>query len=72
MPSGPVQTQRVRCIFTKLKDNPNVTDKFVDGDVTIVHIGLNWVDGLQDINRNYGHVTDDEFKQFFATARPRA
>ena len=70
MPGGPVQTQRVRCMFNKLKSNPNVNDRFVDGDLTIVQIRGKLVNGLQDINRNYGNLTAEEREVFWQRAKP--
>jgi hypothetical protein len=64
MPSGSVQTQRVQCIFNKLKSNPSVNDRFVDGDLTLVRIRGKLVNGLQDINRDYGKLTEEEREVF--------
>jgi hypothetical protein len=69
MPSGPVQTSRVKCIFEKLRNNPNVKDRFVDGDLTLVRIRGQLVNGLQDINRNYGFLTEEEREVFFEKAK---
>lgn len=69
MPS-PAQTERVKCIFNKLATNPNVKDRFVDGDLTIVRIRGQFVNGLQDINRNYGFLTAEEREVFFSNASP--
>jgi hypothetical protein len=69
MPSGQVQTSRVKCIFEKLRNNPNVKDRFVDGDLTIVRIRGQFVNGLQDINRNYGSLTEEEREVFFQKAK---
>ncbi len=70
MPGGRVQTDRVRCIFDKLKDNPNVNDRFVDGDLNIVRVRGQLVNGLQDINRNYGFLTAQDREVFFSNAKP--
>ena len=70
MPAGPVQTDRVKCIFRKLKNNLQVDDQFVDGDLTIVRINGQFVNGLQDINRNYGFLSQQDFEQFFSNAKP--
>jgi hypothetical protein len=65
-----VQTDRVKCIFNKLANNPNVKDRFVDGDLTIVRVRGKLVNGLQDINRNYGVLTEEEREVFFSKAGP--
>jgi hypothetical protein len=69
MPSGQVQTNRVKCIFDKLRNNPNVKDRFVDGDLELVLIRGKFVNGLQDINRNYGFLTPEEREVFFEKAK---
>jgi hypothetical protein len=70
MPSGRVQSDRVRCIFNKLKDNPNVNDRFVDGELNIITLRGKSVNGLQEVNRNYGPLTTDEREVFFSNAKP--
>jgi hypothetical protein len=70
MPSGQVQTQRMKCIFSKLKDNPNVNDLFVQThDGQPVKINGKLMDGLQNVTLSYGDVTQDEFNQFLQHAK---
>jgi len=70
MPSGPVQTQRMKCIFNKLKDNPNVNDLFVQThDGQPVKINGKFMDGLQNVTLSYGDVTQEEFDQFLQHAK---
>ena len=70
MPSGSVQTQRLKCIFTKLKDNPSVNDLFVDShDGQPVNINGKQMDGLQNVTLSYGTVTREEFAQFLLHAK---
>lgn len=70
MPSGPAQTTRVRCMFDKMRNNPNVNDRFVDGDAQVVLVRGRLVNGLQEINRNYGFLTAEEREVFFQQAKP--
>ena len=70
MPSGPVQTQRMKCIFSKLRDNPNVNDLFVDShDAQPVLIKGKQLDGLQNVILSYGDVSNEELEQFFLHAK---
>ena len=70
MPSGDVQTQRMRCIFNKLKDNPNVKDVFVDShDQQPVRINGKFLDGLQNVILSYGNISKEEFDQFLLHAK---
>jgi len=69
MPNGQVQTNRVKCIFEKLRNNPKVKDRFVDGDLKLVRIRGKLVNGLQEINRNYGFLTQEEREVFFEKAK---
>jgi outer membrane protein OmpA-like peptidoglycan-associated protein len=70
MPSGPVQTARLKCMFTKLKDNANVNDLFIDShEGQPVTINGKQMDGLQNVTLSYGNVTQEEFEQFFGHAK---
>lgn len=69
MPSGPVQTSRMKCIMSKLKDNAAANDRFVDGDLTTLIIKEKRVNGLQDILLHYGSVSNEDFGHFFESAK---
>ncbi|HVN20431.1 MAG TPA: hypothetical protein VMU05_16725 [Dongiaceae bacterium] len=70
MPSGPVQTERLKCMMTKLKDNANANDLFIDPhEGQPVTINGKQMDGLQNITLSYGSVTQVEFEQFLGHAK---
>ncbi|SPE28703.1 hypothetical protein SBA6_1110001 [Candidatus Sulfopaludibacter sp. SbA6] len=71
MPNGQEQTTRVKCLLDKLRNNPSVKDSFVDGDLNIVRIRGRQVNGIQEVLRNYGNLTQEEREVLFAHAGPR-